>query len=92
MTAPSASTGPGSDQPATEQASPEAGTSTESTASADTPEAGESEADTPVFTNRAARRARAKGSVPQRVQGTTGQFGRKGTIQSPRQWGNRRSG
>lgn len=46
----------------------------------------------PPFANRAARRAHAKGTVSRQSQGTTGQFGRKGTVQGPRQWGNRRSG
>jgi hypothetical protein len=46
----------------------------------------------PGFMNRAARRAHAQGATPRRSSSASGQFGRKGTVQGPRQWGNRRSG
>lgn len=53
----------------------------------------ESDDSAPVFMNRAARRASANGAKPQRhSQASSGQFGRRGTVQGPRQWGNRRSG
>ena len=51
-----------------------------------------SESDEPVFANRAARRAHAKGTKPRPPVDTAGQFGRRGTVQSPRQYGTRRSG
>jgi hypothetical protein len=62
------------------------GTSPEPDMAADTTET------PPTFANRATRRAHARGTVPRQSPGAAGQFGRKGTIQSPRQWGNRRSG
>ncbi len=64
-------------------------TEAEVDASTDDVEAAEA---SPGFMNRAARRAHAQGTKPQRSAGTSGQFGRRGTVQGPRQWGNRRSG
>lgn len=46
----------------------------------------------PAFQNRAARRAKAKGAAQQQPQGNTKHLGRRGSVQGPRQWGNRRSG
>jgi hypothetical protein len=44
------------------------------------------------FENRAARRAKGKATA-NHARGTTGHIsGRSGTVQSPRQYGNRRSG
>jgi hypothetical protein len=46
----------------------------------------------PPFENRAARRAKGKGAA-NHAGGSTGRVqGRSGTVQSPRQYGNRRSG
>lgn len=54
----------------------------------------EAEADAPAeFTNRAARRAKGKGGAAQtQHQGTGMRPGGRGAVQSPRQYGNRRSG
>lgn len=50
------------------------------------------EADQPAApTNRAARRAKGKVASPQ-PHGKGQHFGGRGSVQSPRQWGNRRSG
>ena len=52
----------------------------------------ESEEAPPQFENRAARRAKGK-AASQHVGGSAGHIhGRSGTVQSPRQYGNRRSG
>ncbi|MGC4812183.1 hypothetical protein ACLQ29_16805 [Micromonospora sp. DT228] len=52
----------------------------------------EAEADQPAApANRAARRAKGKGTSPQ-PHGKGQHFGGRGSVQSPRQWGNRRSG
>lgn len=54
-------------------------------------EAGAEEAP-PPFENRAARRSKGK-ATPNHTGGATGRVqGRSGTVQSPRQYGNRRSG
>ncbi|MGW4462903.1 hypothetical protein [Micromonospora sp. NPDC004704] len=44
----------------------------------------------PTFLNRAARRG--KGASQQTPQGKGKSFGGRGSVQGPRQWGNRRSG
>ncbi len=75
-----AATGPEPDETESES---EAAASTDGAEAADTG---------PGFMNRAARRAHARGTTPQRSAGTSGQFGRGGTVQRPRQWGNRRTG
>lgn len=65
----------------------------EPTADADagSEEAGSEELPQP-FENRAARRSKGKAS-PNHTGGTKGRvMGRSGTVQSPRQYGNRRSG
>ncbi|MBE1487393.1 hypothetical protein [Plantactinospora soyae] len=48
----------------------------------------------PGFENRAARRAKGKGpAAQQRAHGSTKQSdGGRGSVQGPRQWGNRRTG
>jgi hypothetical protein len=52
----------------------------------------ESEEQPPPFENRAARRAKGK-TTANHTRGDTGpSLGRSGTVQSPRQYGNRRSG
>jgi hypothetical protein len=52
----------------------------------------ESEETPPPFENRAARRSKGK-PVPNHTGGGAGRVqGRSGTVQSPRQYGNRRSG
>ncbi|WP_329106635.1 hypothetical protein OG792_01615 [Micromonospora sp. NBC_01699] len=48
------------------------------------------EDDAPTFLNRAARRG--KGGPQQQPQGKGKSFGGRGSVQGPRQWGNRRSG
>jgi len=62
---------------------------------AETPEPAEEpgESGEPGFENRAARRARGKGSsgAPQQ-SGKTAHFGGRGAVQGPRQYGTRRSG
>ncbi|MET8233430.1 hypothetical protein ABZS77_22450 [Micromonospora sp. NPDC005298] len=67
----------------------------DTSATADTSDADTSataETDLPaVPANRAARRAKGKGASPQ-PQGKGQHFGGRGSVQSPRQWGNRRSG
>ncbi|HLL65281.1 MAG TPA: hypothetical protein VK453_05985 [Micromonosporaceae bacterium] len=55
---------------------------------ADTAEQSETE----VFTNRAARRARGKGSAQPPTSGKGKQISGQGAVQSPRQYGTRRSG
>lgn len=61
--------------------------------SADPSAADDSSADQPAtFQNRAARRAKATGSQQQQPQGTAKHLGGRGSVQGPRQWGNRRSG
>lgn len=53
---------------------------------------GASEQDPQPFENRAARRSKGKATT-NRTGGATGRIqGRPGTVQSPRQYGNRRSG
>lgn len=58
------------------------------------PEAAEESEESAGFTNRAARRAKGKGTAqahPQTFE--KGQHpGGRGAVQGPRQWGNRRSG
>ncbi|GAA2532772.1 hypothetical protein [Pilimelia columellifera] len=55
------------------------------------PEAG-SEDQPRLFENRAARRSKGK-STPNHTKGAAGRVqGRSGTVKSPRQYGNRRSG
>ena len=63
-----------------------------------TPEPESAEADSaepdeaPAFANRAARRAKGKGSTPPPASGKGQQLGGRGSVQGPRQGGNRRSG
>jgi hypothetical protein len=67
---------------------------TDATSDADpTADAEEGSEDVPQpFENRAARRSKGK-STPNHAGGTGGRVaGRSGTVQSPRQYGNRRSG
>jgi hypothetical protein len=48
--------------------------------------------ETPVFTNRAERRAHGRGKTPP-PDARKGHFpSNRGAVQQPRQWGNRRSG
>jgi hypothetical protein len=54
-------------------------------------ESAETEA-APEFTNRAARRARGKGASQPPPAGKGPHLGSRGTVQGPRQYGNRRSG
>jgi hypothetical protein len=60
------------------------------------PSGSDDDPDAPVFLNRAARRTRgkatARGTVEQPAQGRGKSFGGRGSVQGPRQWGNRRSG
>jgi hypothetical protein len=57
-----------------------------------TAETVETETDEPaVYANRAARRAKGKVASPQ-PYGKGERLGGRGSVQSPRQWGNRRSG
>ncbi|SIM87678.1 hypothetical protein SAMN04489832_2683 [Micromonospora cremea] len=59
---------------------------------ADTPTTAETETDEDaVYANRAARRAKGKVASPQ-PHGKGQRSGGRGSVQSPRQWGNRRSG
>lgn len=60
---------------------------TESTASPDTPDE-----ETEVFTNRAARRAKGKSTSKPGVFAKGRPPAGQGSVQSPRQYGNRRSG
>jgi hypothetical protein len=46
----------------------------------------------PVFENRAARRARGKDTSQPQPRGQQAQFARRGAVQNPRQYGNRRTG
>lgn len=56
------------------------------------PDPEETEAEEEVFENRAARRAKGKGHHQAPPPGK-GQLGTgRGSVQGPRQWGNRRSG
>jgi hypothetical protein len=55
------------------------------------PETGTEEAPEP-FANRAARRAKGKSTAANQIHGSSPHAGRSGTVQSPRQYGNRRSG
>jgi hypothetical protein len=50
--------------------------------------------DVPVFANRAERRARGRGkpAVQSERQGKGPHPGGRGSVQTPRQWGNRRTG
>jgi hypothetical protein len=53
----------------------------------------ETEADEPAeFENRAARRARGKGTTEQKLTGTTKRLDGRTSVQGPRQYGARRSG
>jgi hypothetical protein len=63
----------------------------ESSAERDTP-AEETEATEPEFTNRAARRAKGKVSAKPEVFAKGERPVGRGSVQSPRQYGNRRSG
>jgi hypothetical protein len=59
---------------------------------ADRPTTAETETDeVAVYANRAARRAKGKVASPQ-PYGKGQRPGGRGSVQSPRQWGNRRSG
>lgn len=61
---------------------------------ADTPAIADTETDDgdpAAYTNRAARRAKGKVASPQ-PHGKGQRLGGRGSVQSPRQWGNRRSG
>ena len=56
------------------------------------PDAAQPGGDEPAgFENRAARRAKGRGTQ-QQVHGTAKHFGGRGSVQGPRQWGNRRTG
>jgi hypothetical protein len=60
---------------------------------ADTPATAESGTDEPaVYANRAARRAKGKIASQPQPRGKGQRLGGRGSVQSPRQWGNRRSG
>lgn len=60
---------------------------------AGTPAAVESETDEPAaYLNRAARRAKGKASSNPQPQGKGLRAVGRGAVESPRQWGNRRSG
>jgi hypothetical protein len=62
-------------------------------ASSDAEPATEAEAEEqPPFENRAARRAKGKAAPNHTAGGKGGVQGRSGTVQSPRQYGTRRSG
>jgi hypothetical protein len=80
---PDAST-PENDQP---QAEPEQAAAEDAEPAAE----GEPE-EQPAFANRAERRAHGKGTTQSQLPGKDVHFGRRGTVQGPRQWGNRRSG
>jgi len=65
----------------------------ESNADADaTPEEPEAEQPEEVFTNRAARRAKGKGGAKPEVFSKGQRPVGRGAVQTPRQYGNRRSG
>ncbi|MGN9809472.1 hypothetical protein ACTMSW_08945 [Micromonospora sp. BQ11] len=67
-------------------------TETETDTETDTEAEAEAEAGEPaVYPNRAARRAKGKVASPQ-PSGKGQRFGGRGSVESPRQWGNRRSG
>ena len=51
-----------------------------------------SDADEPVYLNRAARRAKGKAASTPQPQGKGLQAGGRGSVSSPRQYGTRRSG
>jgi hypothetical protein len=60
---------------------------------AEDPDAVEDGADeTPVFENRAARRAKGKGSSQPQPHSSAERSGGRGPAQGPRQWSTRRSG
>ena len=62
---------------------------------ADAPATTETETETDesaVYANRAARRARGKGAAQPQPYGKSQHPGARGSVQGPRQWGNRRSG
>ncbi|MEO3929308.1 hypothetical protein ABGB07_36470 [Micromonosporaceae bacterium B7E4] len=63
-------------------------------AAADDAAADDATADVPVFANRAERRAKGKGKSSAQPQSPgKGQYpGGRGSVQSQRQWGNRRTG
>jgi hypothetical protein len=74
-------------------AEPEA---TEATETAGATETAEVDADAaeeaPEFENRAARRARGKGTNQPQPHAEQSHFARRGSVQTPRQYGRRRSG
>jgi len=60
---------------------------------AEAPVAAASDTEEPaVYTNRAARRAKGKTASNPQPQGRGLRAGGRGSVESPRQWGNRRSG
>jgi hypothetical protein len=68
------------------------GTMPDGTTPEDAAEVGEAGAEEPGYANRAERRARGKGKG-QPPPAQKGHYpGRGGSVQGPRQWGNRRSG
>jgi hypothetical protein len=86
---------PDSNVPRDADATPdESATPDETATPEETPAGAESaEADEPAgFENRAARRARGKGAPQQQPHGKARNFGGRGSVQNPRQYGNRRSG
>jgi hypothetical protein len=77
-----------------DQQEPAAGTDgTQSPATAEATADDAAAEDAPAeYANRAARRARGKGASPPPPAGKGPHLGGRGSVQGPRQWGNRRSG
>jgi hypothetical protein len=65
---------------------------TEQDTTAEDPDAGSETDETPVYANRAARRAKGKAAAQPPPHGKGQRAGGRGSVQGPRQWGNRRSG
>ncbi|MFC7547793.1 hypothetical protein [Plantactinospora sp. GCM10030261] len=62
------------------------------TAAESVPDGSPAEDEPVAFQNRAARRAKTQAAQQRQIQGKAKHFGGRGSVQGPRQWGNRRSG
>jgi hypothetical protein len=80
-------------KPGDEPTEPVAAAEPEATETAETAEVDADAAEeAPEFENRAARRARGKGTNQPQPHAEQSHFARRGSVQTPRQYGRRRSG
>jgi hypothetical protein len=75
-----------------DQQQPDSGTDRDDPAATAEADPADPDAAPPEYTNRAARRARGKAAAQPPPAGKGPHLGGRGSVQGPRQWGNRRSG